>query len=77
MKRSGSCAAVNEPGNGPVGFGGSPGSSETANGAAAGAAAMLNASAAAECPRVTPGVDPGGQAAADASKRPRSALSWK
>ena len=76
MNRSGSWAAVNEPGNGPDGFGGSPGSSEYGSGAAAGAAAMLNASWAAECPRVTPGVTQAGRPPA-ASKRPRSALSWK
>ena len=77
VKRSGSCAAVKTPGNGPVGFGGSPGSRSNGSGSAAGAAATLNASAAAECPRVTPGVTQAGSPSAESAKRPRSARSWK
>ena len=77
VKRSGSCAAVNAPGNGPAGFGGSPGSRSNGSGSAAGAAATLNAAAAAECPRVTPGVTRATSPSAEFVKRPRSAESWK
>src|SRR3954465_3324089 len=76
VKRSGNCAAVNTPGNGPDGFGGSPGSRPNGGGVGAGAAAARNACAAAECPRVTPGVTQAGRPTT-LSKREPSALSWK
>ena len=48
VKRSGSWLTVKTSGNGPRGFGGSPGSSSVPKGRLAGAAATLKASAAAE-----------------------------
>src|SRR5690349_8738611 len=76
VNRSGSCAAVNASGNGPLGFGGSPGSRSNGSGPAAGAAATLNAFTAAECPRVTPGVTNAFNDE-ESEKRPSSAESWK
>ena len=77
VKRSGSWLTVKTSGNGPRGFGGSPGSSSVPYGRLAGAAATLNASTAAEWPRLTPGVAHAGRPSAEALKRPPKAVTSK
>ena len=77
VKRSGSWETVKTSGNGPRGFGGSPGSSSVPYGRLAGAAATLKASAAALWPRLTPGVAQAGRPSAEALKRPSIALTPK
>jgi hypothetical protein len=75
VNRSSAEEESNAFGNGPLGFGGSPGSRSNGSGSCAGAAATLNAPRAAEWPNVTPGVLNALSPSAESENRPRSAES--